>query len=208
VLGGDDDHGQVGGLLVKDSVHKCVNARCHSGGDPHYMQLYEQTYHLGDPVEPLAVVGKTDRTGTTIRFKPSPTIFTHIHFDYDTLAKRLRELSFLNSGVRITLTDERDIGVFIQFAGPDERLRQFAAMQRATRSGGRILLHGYTPRQLEYKTGGPPFVENLYTPDILRAGFPGWTIEELVEYEDDIAEGCGHRGHSALIGMVARKPQS
>lgn len=99
------------------------------------------------------------------------------------------------------------VGVFIQFAGPDERLRQFAAMQRAARSGGRILLHGYTPRQLEYKTGGPPFVENLYTPDILRAGFPGWTIEELVEYEDDIAEGCGHRGHSALIGMVARKPQ-
>jgi SAM-dependent methyltransferase len=99
------------------------------------------------------------------------------------------------------------VGIFIQFASPDERLRQFAAMKRAARSGGRILLHGYTPRQLEYRTGGPPFVENLYTPEILRAGFPDWTIEELVEYEDDIAEGSGHRGRSALIGMVARRPQ-
>jgi SAM-dependent methyltransferase len=99
------------------------------------------------------------------------------------------------------------VGIFIQFASPNERLRQFAAMKRATRAGGGILLHGYTPRQLEYKTGGPSAGENLYTPEILRAGFSDWTIEELVEYEGDIAEGSGHRGHSALIGMVARKPQ-
>jgi SAM-dependent methyltransferase len=99
------------------------------------------------------------------------------------------------------------VGIFIQFAGLNERLRQFAAMKRATRAGGRILLQGYTPRQLEYKTGGPPAVENLYTAETLRAGFPDWNIEELVEYEDDIAEGSGHRGRSALIGMVARKPQ-
>ena len=100
------------------------------------------------------------------------------------------------------------VGIFIQFAGAGERLRQFAAMKRATRHGGRILLQGYTPRQLAYKTGGPPTLENLYTPEILRARFADWTIEELVEYEDDIAEGSGHRGRSALIGMVARKPQS
>ena len=108
-----------------------------------------------------------------------------------------------------TLENEFDwvVGIFIQFANSDERLRQFASMKRATRAGGRILLHGYTPRQLEYKTGGPPFVENMYTPEILRAGFADWTVEELVEYEDEIAEGSGHRGRSALIGMVARKPQ-
>jgi cyclopropane fatty-acyl-phospholipid synthase-like methyltransferase len=108
-----------------------------------------------------------------------------------------------------TLDNEFDwvVGIFIQFAGADERARQFAAMKQATRCGGRILLHGYTPRQLEYRTGGPPTVENLYTPEILRAGFSDWTIEELVEYEDDIAEGSGHRGRSALIGMVARRPE-
>ena len=100
------------------------------------------------------------------------------------------------------------VGIFIQFAGASERPRQFAAMQRATRAGGHILLQGYTPRQLEYKTGGPPMVENLYTPEILRAAFADWTMEELVEYEGDIAEGSGHRGRSALIGMVARKPRS
>ena len=99
------------------------------------------------------------------------------------------------------------VGIFIQFASPDERRRQFAAMNRAARPGGRILLHGYTPRQVEYKTGGPSAVENLYTPEILRAGFADWIIEELVEYEDDVAEGSGHHGRSALIGMVARKPQ-
>ena len=100
------------------------------------------------------------------------------------------------------------VGIFIQFASGNERLRQFAAMKRATRPDGRILLQGYTPKQLEYKTGGPPAVENLYTQEILRAAFPNWNIEELVEYEDDIAEGSGHRGRSALIGMVARKPQA
>lgn len=99
------------------------------------------------------------------------------------------------------------VGIFIQFASASERVRQFAAMQRVTRPGGCILLQGYTPRQLEYKTGGSPTAENLYTAELLRAAFADWIIEELVEYEDDIAEGSGHRGRSALIGMVARKPQ-
>jgi len=97
------------------------------------------------------------------------------------------------------------VGISIQFAGPLERPRQFAAMKQAARPGGRILLQGYTPKQLEYKTGGPPEVGNLYTSEILRAEFSDWTIEELVEYEDDLEEGLGHRGRSALIGMVARK---
>src|SRR5665213_3015742 len=70
--------------------------------------MHRQEYHLGEPVAPLAVVGPTTERGTTIRFKPSSQIFTHIQFNYDTLAKRLRELSFLNSGVRIELIDERE----------------------------------------------------------------------------------------------------
>lgn len=98
------------------------------------------------------------------------------------------------------------VGIFIQFVGPAERKRQFAAMKGVTRPGGRILLQGYTPKQLEYRTGGPSAIENLYTAELLREAFGDWAIEELVEYEDDVAEGNAHRGRSALIGMIARKP--
>ncbi len=98
------------------------------------------------------------------------------------------------------------LGVFIQFVGPDERAQLFEGMARAVRPGGRIILHGYTPKQLDFGTGGPGRLENLYTPGILRAAFPGWQVDTCEAYEAHIEEGRGHSGMSALIDFAARKP--
>ena len=71
-------------------------------------KIYKQEYKRGVPQEPVKVVGEIDATGTKVRFKPDPEIFSTTKFSFDTLANRLRELAFLNPGLRITLIDERE----------------------------------------------------------------------------------------------------
>ena len=95
--------------------------------------------------------------------------------------------------------------IFIQFAEPLLRARLFANLQRCLKPGGTLLLQGYTPQQLEYRTGGPPLASHLYTPELLREAFAALDILELRGYEAELAEGSGHCGRSALIGMVARR---
>lgn len=97
-------------------------------------------------------------------------------------------------------------GIFIQFVGPDARRVQFEGMKRSLKPGGVLLLHGYTPEQLEHGTGGPPFAENMYTEGQLATDFVGWEILENRAYEREVQEGRGHVGMSALIDFVARKP--
>ena len=96
--------------------------------------------------------------------------------------------------------------IFVQFADPDLRARLFANMVRSLKPGGWLVLQGYTPRQLDYRPGGPPLVSHLYTESLLREAFSELDIDTLREYEAELAEGSGHHGRSALIGMVARRP--
>src|SRR5690606_37933198 len=72
-------------------------------------QIFEQEYSQGRPLYPTRVIGTTDKTGTTIHFKPDETIFSVTEFKYDTVASRLRELAFLNRGIKLTLTDFREL---------------------------------------------------------------------------------------------------
>jgi SAM-dependent methyltransferase len=97
-------------------------------------------------------------------------------------------------------------GIFFQFAGPDARATSFRNMKAALKPGGLLLIEGYGPKQLEYKTGGPGVLENLYTEDLLRDAFGDFEILDLRAYDTEVDEGEGHKGMSALIDLVARKP--
>jgi cyclopropane fatty-acyl-phospholipid synthase-like methyltransferase len=100
------------------------------------------------------------------------------------------------------------VAIFIQFAPPAFRDEIFAGVKRAVRPGGVVLLHGYTPKQLEYRTGGPGVVEQLYTEELLRAAFADWELLRIDAYEPELDEGEGHKGRSAVIDMIARRPEA
>ena len=96
--------------------------------------------------------------------------------------------------------------IFVQFADPAMRAFMFERIVASLRRGGLLVVQGYTPKQIEYGTGGPKQVENMYTAGLLRAAFASLEILELREHEKVMAEGSQHRGQSALVDLVARKP--
>ena len=98
------------------------------------------------------------------------------------------------------------VAIFIQFADPEMRTRLFANMINALKPGGVLILQGYRSKQLEYNTGGPGILDNLYSIEQLRGAFADLQLLDLQEYDAVLQEGSQHCGISALIGMVGRKP--
>lgn len=96
--------------------------------------------------------------------------------------------------------------IFTQFSTPNERTKKWAGMRRALKSGGLLIVQGYTPKQLEYGTGGPKQIEHLYTRAMLEQAFGDLADVSFVEEEREMQEGAGHSGMSAIIGLTARKP--
>ena len=95
--------------------------------------------------------------------------------------------------------------IFFQFAAPPDRDRIFTGIKRTLKRGGLLLLEGYGPKQLEYKTGGPGKLENLYTREILEKAFGDFASIDIREYDAELHEGAGHGGMSALVDLVAVK---
>lgn len=97
------------------------------------------------------------------------------------------------------------VGIFFQFANPAERALLFSKIDQTLQPGGIVIIQGYGTEQLQYKTGGPGVLENLYDETLLKDAFANYDLLDLRTYTEVIHEGEGHRGISALVGMVAQK---
>jgi SAM-dependent methyltransferase len=97
------------------------------------------------------------------------------------------------------------VEIFTQFSAPAERARKWAGMRRTLKPGGLLIVQGYTPKQLQYGTGGPKEIENLYTRAMLEQAFGDYRDIKIVEEEREMHEGSAHGGMSAVIGLTARK---
>lgn len=98
------------------------------------------------------------------------------------------------------------VAIFIQFLPPPERETLIENIRRTLKPGGILILQGYTPKQIEFATGGPSNPANMYVEADLRRWFGDWQIQHLAEHESHISEGAHHHGMSALIDMVTVKP--
>lgn len=198
-------------------------------------KVFEQEYHMGVPQYPVRVVGESDRRGTTVRFKPDKQVFLVLEYNYETVASRLRELSFLNPGIQIQLTDLREkdetgeprTDTFLSQGG----LREFVSYIDATREKlipEPIYIEndkGTVPVQvaLSYNTS---FTENLvsYVNNINTheggthvAGFRRALTRTLKTYADksgllekvklDISGDDFREGLTAVISIKVQEPQ-
>ena len=98
------------------------------------------------------------------------------------------------------------VEIFAQFSPPSQRAIKWRGMRRALKSGGLLIVQGYTPKQLHYGTGGPKQLDHLYTRTMLEEEFGDFRDVQIVEEEREMREGDSHAGMSAVIGVTATKP--
>lgn len=97
------------------------------------------------------------------------------------------------------------VEIFTQFSSATQRAQKWAGMKKALKPGGLMIIQGYTPKQLEFGTGGPKQLENLYTRSMLQGNFSEFSDIKIVEEELEMHEGAAHGGISAVINFTARK---
>ena len=98
------------------------------------------------------------------------------------------------------------VGIFFQFAGPEDRMKIFNHIDASLKPGGVVVLQGYSTAQMKFNTGGPGKLEHLYDEKILVTAFKHYELLDIRTYESEILEGTSHKGMSGLIGFVAKKP--
>lgn len=177
--------------------------------------LKREAHRLGKGGRVLAVADGEGRNGV---FLAGLGLSVHaIDASSVALEKSARLAAEMGVEIQLELADLADwpwpqdayghvVAIFIQFADPALRARLFDGMKRTVKPGGLVLLQGYRPEQVDLGTGDPPQRDNMYTRDLLLSAFGDFEILHLEEHDSTIREGSGHSGLSALIDLVARRP--
>ncbi len=176
--------------------------------------LASQAHRLKPGMTALAIADGEGRNGVWLAQQGLQV--TGFDFSPNGLAKAQRLASERQVQIDYQLADITDwdwdakqydviAAIFFQFARPAERARIFNGLMRALKPGGFLLLQGYRVEQLKYGSGGPSVAEQLYSEALLRESFAALDILHLASHDDEIEEGAGHKGLSALIDMVGRR---